>query len=159
MKKKKIFFALAWGLFGIYCLLLIKFLFLEYHYVSEGSFGAYISTHVNFIPFKTLFDYISRLAQDRINVSTVVVNLVGNFVLFLPMGAFLPVLAPKIRTFWKTVLSIALIVLLVECLQLCLRVGSFDVDDLIFNVGGAMIGFTLIKIPFIRVLLQKTDLI
>ena len=159
MKKKKLFLALAWGLFGIYCLLLIKLLFLDYHHVSGGGFGQYLSTHVNLIPFKTVFDYISRLMQDSINVSTVVVNLVGNLILFLPMGAFLPVLFPKMRTFWKTVLSVAILVFAVECLQLLLRLGSLDVDDLIFNVGGAMIGYAFTKIPFVRILLQKMELL
>ena len=51
------------------------------------------------------------------------------------------------------------IVVLVEIAQVVLRVGSIDIDDVIFNVGGAMLGYGLIKIPPINKLLVKIHVI
>jgi glycopeptide antibiotics resistance protein len=40
-----------------------------------------------------------------------------------------------------------------------LRVGIIDVDDVIFNVSGGMIGYGIIKIPFINKLLKLINFI
>ena len=46
-------------------------------------------------------------------------------------------------------------VVLVEITQFVLRVGIIDVDDVIFNLCGAMIGYGIIKIPFMNKILQQ----
>ena len=53
-------------------------------------------------------------------------------------------------------------VVIVELVQGVLRVGSIDIDDVIFNVVGAMIGYEIIAIPIInkflkRIYVIKTD--
>ncbi len=140
--------------FIIYCLALVKVLLLDGRHRSEASV-AYFFSQSNLIPFGTVFDYLQKLAADRINADTVFVNLTGNLIVLFPMGCFLPCLFPPFRRFRSTLLLCLGIVFAVELLQPILRIGFFDIDDFIFNIGGACLGFGTVHIPPIRKLLQK----
>ena len=154
---KKVVRPILWAVFGFYCLVLIYILFLNRGSRSHYSYAQYFQAFTNFIPFKTIVEYIQRYNNGFRNLS--VTNLLGNFVLFLPMGMALPCLFKKLNRFWKVVLCVLGMVVFVEIAQGILRVGSVDIDDVIFNVCGAMIGYGLIKIPFINKMLTKIDLI
>ena len=154
---KKVVRPILWAVFGFYCLVLIYILFLNRGSRSHYSYTQYFQAFTNFIPFKTIVEYIQRYNNGFRNLS--VTNLLGNFVLFLPMGMALPCLFKKLNRFWKVVLCVLGMVVFVEIAQGILRVGSVDIDDVIFNVCGAMIGYGLIKIPFINKMLTKIDLI
>jgi len=68
-------------------------------------------------------------------------NLLGNVILFLPLGFFPPAIWPKLRKWWKTVLCAAGVMTVLELLQgLSLR-GTCDIDDVILNTLGAWIGY------------------
>ena len=75
-----------------------------------------------------------------------VVNLVGNVVMFVPLGFLLPKVSARQRKFWRAMVTTALIILLVEMIQLFSLRGICDVDDLILNVLGAAIGYGIYKI-------------
>ena len=154
---KKVVRPILWAVFGLYCLVLIYILFLNRGSRSHYSYTQYFQAFTNFIPFKTIVEYIQRYNDGFRNLS--VTNLLGNFVLFLPMGIALPCLFTKINRFWKVVLCILGMVVLVEVAQGILRVGSVDIDDVIFNVCGAMIGYGIIAIPFIHKILKKIGII
>ncbi|MBP3314965.1 MAG: VanZ family protein, partial [Clostridia bacterium] len=94
-----------------------------------------------------VYEYIEKIINNRINVDTAITNLIGNIIVFLPMGAFLPCLFQKMRSFKKTVLTVFFIVLGIELLEIILAMGTFDIDDFIFNLGGAMIGYAVMLIP------------
>ena len=68
-------------------------------------------------------------------------NIVGNVAAFVPFGIFLPVFSTRCRKFWFTAYYSFELSLLVELLQLVAKVGSFDVDDLLLNTLGGIIGF------------------
>lgn len=72
-------------------------------------------------------------------------NIIGNLMLFMPMGFFLPHLLKKTRQFKYYIILICIIVLSVEIIQLFTTLGMFDIDDVIFNVAGAALGFFLSK--------------
>jgi len=146
-----------WTAFIIYCLVLVEVLFLSRGARSDYSYAEYMRQFTNFIPFKTIIEYVQRYIDGYRNLS--VLNLLGNFVLFVPMGMSLPCISKKLNRFWKVTLTVLGIVIAVEILQGILRVGSIDIDDVIFNVGGAMIGYGIIKIPFINSLLKKIDIL
>ena len=65
--------------------------------------------------------------------------LVGNLLMFLPMGFFLPFVSERVdrRTIWKlaVILPIA-----IEIIQLVIG-RSFDVDDLLLNFAGIVTGY------------------
>ena len=154
---KKFVRPILWAVFGFYCLVLIYILFLSRGSLTHYSYAQYFRQFTNFVPFKTIAEYIQRYNNGFRNLS--VTNLFGNFVLFLPMGMALPCLFKKLNRFWKVVLWVLGMVVVVEIAQGVLRVGSIDIDDVIFNVSGAMIGYGIIKIPIINKLLHRIDLI
>ena len=66
--------------------------------------------------------------------------------MFVPLGIFLPGLWQKLRRFWKTLLLSALIVAAAEIVQMLTLLGSCDVDDLLLNLIGVMLGYGLWKV-------------
>ena len=130
------------ALFAGYCALMLWLLFGRSGY-TEGI--PYLQQmKVNLVPFRTLNLYIRLLSHHRPHlVRTAIVNLVGNVVMFIPLGAFLPFVFLRLRKLWKTLLCAALIICVVELLQLLTLVGSCDIDDLILNIIGAALGFTV----------------
>lgn len=95
----------------------------------------------NFHPFVTISQNIQSLSGYE------VINLYGNILIFIPYGIFLMLLSKKSRMSWMGVgfRSLALSLSL-ECLEVLFLIGSFDVDDLILNVSGGLIGFCLCKL-------------
>ena len=73
-------------------------------------------------------------------------NIVGNIAAFVPFGASLPVINKKHKGFLSVFLIGVLFTASIETAQLIMRVGSFDVDDMILNTTGVVIGFVLCKI-------------
>lgn len=88
----------------------------------------------NFIPFKEIFRYelFSRLFFK---------NVIGNVLLFLPFGYFVS-RSISSKSFFLTFFLVLLASFSIECTQLSIgRV--FDVDDIILNVFGGMLGYYL----------------
>lgn len=154
---KKITRPALWTLFIIYCFVLVYVLFLSRGTRDGFTYAEYMRRFTNFIPFKTIIEYVQRYSDGYWRLSTL--NLLGNLALFVPMGMALPCVSKKLNRFWKVTLTVLSMVVAVEILQGILRVGSIDIDDVIFNVSGAMIGYGIIKIPFIYKLLVKINLI
>ena len=154
---KKVVRPILWAIFGLYCLVLIYILFLNRGSRAHYSYAQYFQAFTNFIPFKTIAEYIQRYSDGYWRLSTI--NLLGNLALFVPMGMALPCMSKKLNRFWKIVLCVLGMVVMVEVTQGILRVGSIDIDDVIFNVCGAMIGYGIMKLPFINKLLVRTNLV
>ena len=154
---KKFARPILWTIFLIYCFVLVYVLFLSRGTRDGFTFAEYMRRFTNFIPFKTIVEYVQRYIDGYRNLS--VLNLLGNFVLFMPMGALLPCVIRKLDRFWKVTLTVLGMVVMVEIVQGILRVGSVDIDDVIFNVVGAMIGYGLIRLPFIYNFFKKINLI
>ena len=154
---KKFARPVLWTIFIIYCFVLVYVLFLSRGTRDGFTFAEYMRRFTNFIPFKTIVEYVQRYIDGYRNLS--VLNLLGNFVLFMPMGVLLPCVIRKLDRFWKVNLTVLGMVVMVEIVQGILRVGSVDIDDVLFNVVGAMIGYGLIRLPFIYNFFKKINLI
>ena len=74
------------------------------------------------------------------------INLAGNVVLFIPIGYFLPRLWGKMRNFLRFSFTCVLSICLVELLQLLTLLGSLDIDDLILNLCGMILGYLIFMI-------------
>lgn len=98
----------------------------------------------NLIPLRTITQYIEY--RDHFNFMTWFKNLFGNIVLFIPIGVFAPLLSRGCVRFVRFIVTALAILLIVETVQLVTRVGSFDVDDLILNMAGALIGWIGIRL-------------
>ena len=88
---------------------------------------------VNFVPLVHLFDYD--------NARDIIWNVVGNTALFIPTGIVLPVVYKKLDRCGKVVAAGALISLCIEILQLPFASRASDIDDLILNALGVIIGY------------------
>jgi glycopeptide antibiotics resistance protein len=110
------------------------------HYkISEGKKRA------NIVPFKT----IKLMQSNRVSEEFRTDNIAGNIVGFIPLGILFPLLFAGLRRLWRTALMVFLVSLGYEVTQLVTGIGIFDIDDLILNVTGGIIGYILVWI-FIR---------
>lgn len=102
----------------------------------------------NFEPFKEIRRFVVK--AQNIGYKAVWINLAGNVVAFIPFGLFIgPVFARKLNLWQKVLLSFDF-AMIVETIQLATRVGSFDVDDLMLNTVGGLIG-ALLYIAFLAI--------
>ena len=99
---------------------------------QDISFGG-----INIIPFKEIFRY-------EAGTYLFYKNILGNVLLFLPFGFFVAYFVKVDKPFVMILLSL-LVSLSIETTQLAIgRV--FDVDDIILNVLGGIIGYIIYKI-------------
>jgi hypothetical protein len=77
-------------------------------------------------------------------------NLAGNLFLFLPFGFYLPFFIQIMKRLNIFMFTVAGLIIIVEVMQSMTRRGSIDVDDLILNLLGALIGFMLCNLGFIE---------
>lgn len=137
--------------FIFYAIILIALLFLRPPIdTSELTFFEYIKYYTNIIPFKTIGAYFNVFFDERMVSTISIENLVGNLILFLPMGIYFPYFVSKLNSlsFYSTAIIILLFTL--EIIQLTTRRGVFDIDDIILNMIGALIGFAIWKTKFIQ---------
>ena len=119
------------GLFLAYGLMMMYLLFLQRTPSAEGAY--------NLIPLYTIRHQL-RLLSGGAFVQFAYVNLVGNVVMFLPLG-LLPAIWKRQRKPGWYLLTTALSIAAIEAAQFLTRLGSADVDDWILNMAGAIMGF------------------
>lgn len=134
----------------IYILGLLNILFLRNHmhrFWPNLSFIEYFKYSSNFIPLKTIIGYVSGCFNGKFALLIVVKNILGNFVLFIPMGfiAYDYLQQHDIKK-WIYFLFLTCFFLLLEIIQAVFRVGFFDIDDIILYLTGFAIGMQLKKI-------------
>ncbi|MFH8337041.1 VanZ family protein [Streptomyces sp. AM6-12] len=96
--------------------------------------------HSNLHPGRSIRAYL-----DAPGLRDAVKQIGGNIALGVPFGVLVPVLAPGARGIWRVLLLTACVMLLVELAQGALITGrAFDVDDVILNTSGALIGYLLV---------------
>ncbi|GAX49480.1 hypothetical protein AQJ27_01180 [Streptomyces olivochromogenes] len=96
--------------------------------------------HTNLHPGSSLRAYLDQPAlRDAVK------QIGGNVVLGVPFGVLVPVLIPKARGILRVLLLTAVVMLLVELVQGTLITGrAFDIDDVILNTSGALVGYLLL---------------
>ncbi|MEP6597471.1 MAG: VanZ family protein [Ginsengibacter sp.] len=109
----------------------------KYYKVEDGWKNA------NTKPFSTIkLFYNSR----RLNTEYKQNNLLGNLLGFVPLGLLLPLVLPWFRNGFKILFGGFFISLGYEVTQLVTGLGVFDVDDLILNTAGTLLGYILFLI-------------
>lgn len=132
---------LGFVLFVLYLVLLTYFLFFAEE-MGRGS-GASAEYRYNLTPLKEIRRFI--VYRSVLGWRALILNIAGNVAAFLPFGFFLPEIWPQVDKWYTTVLLSFLFSLLVETTQLITRVGSFDVDDLLLNTIGGLIGYAVFR--------------
>ena len=128
------------GLLLVYAAVMVYLLFLQ-RSPQPLPMKMYIEMSTNLIPLKTIRQQL-RLLEGGAFVRFAFVNLVGNVIMFLPLG-LLPGIWKKQRKFGWYLLTVAAVVALVEAVQLVTRLGSADIDDWLLNMLGAVVGFEI----------------
>jgi len=145
----------VYTLFAVYVLLALNILFfIRSSLWSYYTYGEYFRENTNFVPFRAVAEFMSYM-RDRNSYyhDMSFDNLVGNILIFLPSGVFLPALWKKQRRFRAFALTTAALIIGVEAVQFLTMCGSCDIDDFILNFFGAVIGYTLSRLKIIRKLM------
>ncbi|PSK99057.1 VanZ like protein [Murinocardiopsis flavida] len=113
--------------------------------------GAVGTVHHNLHPGESLRFYLDAPARDAIR------QVGGNVLLGTPFGVLLPLLLPGVRGTVKTLLATATAMLLVEIVQGTIVTGrAFDIDDVILNTTGALLGYLLLGRRISRAVHRRT---
>lgn len=126
-------------LFYIYILLLSYFLFISERYGRD-----LITEQYNLKLFKEIKRFINY--REQIGLEGFIVNIFGNVIAFMPYGFLLPILNRTYRKFYVIVILSLLFSLVIETSQLLLKVGVFDVDDILMNSLGGILGYLVFLI-------------
>lgn len=108
-----------------------------------GRAGTERGYSYNLQPLREIIRFIRY--REVLGMRAVVWNLGGNVLCFMPFGFFVPLMAKQAGRWYLTGLLSLYLSLLIELTQLFLKVGSFDVDDLLLNTAGGLLGFLVYK--------------
>lgn len=136
--KKRIFKML----FYVYIIFMIFVIVLKF----DGSFEKIISLHhsiieneqggiknINVVPFKSILPYLRNITEPY-----AFKNIMGNILAFLPLGFFISNKFPK--KVIKPIITCFVIIFVIEYAQLVFKIGFFDVDDILLNMAGSILG-------------------
>ncbi|MEV0977123.1 VanZ family protein [Streptomyces sp. NPDC049915] len=97
-------------------------------------------THTNLHPGRSLKAYL-----DQPSLRDAAKQIGGNLLLGVPFGVLVPLVAPRARRLLRVLLLTAIVMLLVELAQGAMITGrAFDIDDVILNTTGALVGYLLL---------------
>ena len=114
--------------FGSFVLLILYIAVLIYVCFLSEDYGRDVVTsyyRYNFIPFKEIRRFY--IYRDVVGIRAFLANL----------------LRSRLRKWYCMLGMTFLLSLMIEIIQLLTRVGSFDVDDLILNTSGGILGYLL----------------
>ncbi|WP_088073208.1 VanZ family protein [Litchfieldia alkalitelluris] len=117
---------------------------------------------IMFIPFTVSVQLVPfYFVIDSLNSGYIATAYLQNIILLLPLGVYLPLLFQRLRNLKLTIFVAFLTSTSIETIQLIkgLTIGShrtFNVDDIILNTSGAILGYFIFKIIF--VILKKFNL-
>ena len=111
--------------------------------------GFYSRQHLNefkynLYPFKTILTYI--IEYNTNNKGPFIINIIGNIVVFILFGFLLPITFQKqLNRLDKLFFASVIGLILIEIVQFASKFGVFDIDDIILNSIGILIGFAILK--------------
>ncbi|TEA54451.1 VanZ family protein [Bacillus sp. BH2] len=156
---------IGWGLFLPYSFVLLFKLLLGRSAFYFGNLtyffetGDWHSIHgglINLVPFRSTIRYLTEF--DSYNIDIVLMNTLGNVIIFIPFGFLLPLLFKQINNVKMASKIFIKFILLIESLQLLTFTGVFDIDDIMLNMLGALIGYgSFVGIKYILERVRSVD--
>jgi glycopeptide antibiotics resistance protein len=134
---------------GIYGVVLIYLLFIRDRrriVLGDANLFSWERPYANLIPFRTIHGYLYH--SNLYNFDVWFQVFFGNLVLFLPFGFLSPLLSRRLRSFPRFLIVLWLVLLGVELIQKFTLTGAFDVDDIILNTIGALVGYVISRLLF-----------
>ncbi len=137
--RKELFFdILLYAVFGFYLFLLAAILFRSH----------LLERVVNLVPFRTITEYLADLSGNgpsgAVARSFALMNLLANIVIFVPLGVYATLLN-RDKGVWKNLLIVLGATVLAEAVQTAFKLGHGDIDDVILNCLGGLLGILLCK--------------
>ncbi|WP_438493388.1 VanZ family protein [Paenibacillus sp. IHBB 3054] len=96
---------------------------------------------VNLFPFHTIYGFF---ADESIGSDRMVTNVLGNIGIFIPLGLAAAYIG-KSRTWGFKVAFVFSVSMAFEIIQYIFALGSSDIDDILLNCAGGVIGIALYK--------------
>ena len=122
---------------------------------DKGDIIKYFSEKTNIIPFATVKLFVNAYKKGSLETYVVIENILGNLFAFMPFAFFIPQTFKKVKGVVKFFKVILICVLAIEFLQVLFLTGSADVDDVILNVGGALLAYAVLNIKVIKQKINK----
>lgn len=110
-----------------------------YHTTNVILYWDYIKRNIQLVPIRTILEFLQIIFDSSTNntVRTLsVLNLLGNIIMFIPFGLFWGWKRFSTFLIWAVVFTV-----IIEVVQLFTLKGSFDIDDILLNVCGAIVGY------------------
>lgn len=131
---------------GMLFLMYFSYLLYRLFFYAYGQYFRFAEHEINYnlMPLKTIYSYILSISKSDLNVWFL--NLFGNVLAFIPMGFLLPIIFDKLRNPKLITFVIFLISSILEIIQLISKLGITDIDDVILNTLGGLIGYLLLDL-------------
>lgn len=126
-------------LFIIYMCVLVYVVFFA-EAMGRTSQDGYV---YNITPLKEIKRFMKYIWDNDALGRAARLNIFGNIIAFIPFGIYLPYTSESKLGFISTFLYTFSLSLTIELVQLITKVGSCDVDDIILNALGGVIGYIL----------------
>ncbi|WP_426446912.1 VanZ family protein [Paenibacillus sp. S-38] len=132
----------AAGILVAYTVLLLYTMFLGFNRPLRRMYLP--DYQYNLVPLRTVSDFVLHVGRHQ--PLDMIVNIFGNIGVFIPFGLLLPAIFRRCRRN-PAVFALSFLgpLIVIELMQMLLRVGTFDVDDLLLNSIGAGMGYMLYK--------------
>ncbi len=135
MKQGKLFLKIVLAI--AYIVILYYLLFAA---ESLGRSGTVAEYNINIIPFHEIKRYINNIGT--LGLLPVLANVVGNVILFLPLGYFLPSFFARERLRPHFTIPICMCIsIAVEIIRFATHTGSVGGEDVLLNTIGGIIGY------------------
>lgn len=126
----------AYFLFAV-CILVISVPTVLWDIVSIVSGTSEVTRHtLNVIPFKFITESWDMGTRKQLT------QIIANVLMFMPLGFIFPVAFPRMRAFAKNAVCMLSFSFLIELVQYFIG-RSADVDDLILNTVGGVLGYLI----------------
>lgn len=100
--------------------------------------------YFHLIPFNLIY---TTIHDHNLSTLGLIINYLGNFLMLIPLSLLLILKDKKYLLAKKMFLTLFLLTLTIEVLEVLLGVGVFDVDDFLMNISGGMMLLFLFKNP------------
>lgn len=143
---------LVWkNLFMLYILMVVNVTMFPLFIGTQRTVDVFAS--INLIPFKetiSSFNDLLSLFSTIFAIRIFLINVLGNIILFMPLGFLLPIINQNFNNI-KSIFKISLLsTISIESLQFITSLfggtRATDIDDIILNVLGGLLGFLIFVI-------------
>lgn len=136
------------GVFMLYITAVIAITLFPIELDTSDLAGMGYDYEYNFVPFSGIISSLSDGGKYA------VMSVVGNIIMFMPLGFLVPLLFDKSRQmkFWQFMIIFLLSTVFIEFMQFLIglmiqfKYRCVDIDDVILNFAGALIGLGIYKI-------------